>query len=80
MVELQQVYRLGMGFGGRAEGFLVGKPERILRYQSQHMLVCVKWVWKYQAGWHRRSFALVPARNVIVGDKSFFVCKNFAER
>ena len=67
-------------WASEGERKIVCKPERILRYQSQHMLVCVKWVWKYQAGWHRRSFALVPARNVIVGDKSFFVCKNFAER
>lgn len=31
LVESQQVCRLGMGFGGRAEGIQVGKPERILR-------------------------------------------------
>lgn len=34
---------------------IVGKPERVLRYQSTHMSVCMSGCRLHQAGWHRRS-------------------------
>ena len=50
----------------------VCEPERILRYQIQHMIVCDEWVCEYQAGWHRRSFTLVPASDCYCGRQGYF--------
>ena len=49
----------GTGATGLFEGELkegVGKPETKLRYQREHMVVCISgYMEMYQAGWHRRS-------------------------
>ena len=58
--------------------FGVGEPENGLRYQREHMSVCMSGCSILrQAGWHRRSISMNYSScpcNFIVWDKGFFFC------
>ncbi len=54
----------------------VGEPEKILRYQESAYVSMCEWMYRHQAGWHRRR--LVYSCPSISWDRSFFICKKLS--
>ena len=52
----------------------VCKPERTLRYQMEHMLVCIEWVCEIPSRVAPQEFNSCPCNGIVVGMRVFFRC------